>query len=527
MNIEFICGSLENRIPYPNRLREICIKRLLLLPFLVAAFSLTATAQTTYYVDETDVGASDSNTGSSGSPFLTISECEGRMTAGDTCIVKNTGGTYSGFVINTSGSPGNYITYRAQPGGIQPSITSDVDFGSSSYVVVDGFHMNIASFQGNGCDFITMQNNLIDKAGFGITDVEDCDDVLISGNTFERTTDDVINQWGHRWTIRDNIVVDEAACCGFHMDFWQSYCGDAVPSRVPADYTLIENNLYANVSGGDTHFFFFRETTDCGSDMGTNFIIRHNKVRMVGSSGVIFENDSGAPGFRGIAIYNNTFGDLYGGSPASWQDYIGIADSASGTKFFYNNLLYHAVDPVGAAGIYPPSTASDCTLAYDPSASISVDGSSSLGNDTNRIVNQNPIINNYSNDDFTLAATSPAIDAGCPLTSVATIDSGSGTSLTVDDPWMFSPGWGGVNGDCVAVGTISNAVCITGINYDTGVLTVDSSFSRNAGDSVWLYSDSNGTVVLNGNAPDIGAEELGTTGPDTTPPTVSIIISDD
>ena len=498
---------------------QIYMKRLLILPMFVAACALTAAAQTTYYVDENDPGASNANTGSSASPLVTIGECENRMTAGDTCIVKNTGGTYSGFSTNTSGSPGNYITYRAQPGGTQPSITGDVDFGSSSYVVVDGFHMNSASFNGNGCDFITMQNNLIDKSGTGITEVEDCDDVLISGNTFERITDDAINQWGRRWTIRDNIVVDQAACCGYHMDFWQSYCnGGSVPSRVPADYTLFENNLYANVSGGDTHFFFFHQTSSCGSDMGTNFIIRHNKVRKVGSSGVTFQDNS-SPGFRGLAIYNNTFIELYDGSPDSWQDYIGIVDSAVGTKFFYNNLLYDTVDPVGSEGIYPSNNVSGCTLAYDSSSSISIDGA--LANDANRIVNQNPDLNDYANDDFTLAATSPAIDAGCPLTSVATADSGSGTSLTVDDPWLFSPGWGGADGDCVAVGTLSNTTCITSINYDTGVLTIASAISRNDGDNVWLYSDSNGTVVLKGSAPDIGAEESGPTAPDTTPPTIS------
>jgi len=48
---------------------------------------------------------------------------------------------------------------------------------------------------------------------------------------------------------------------------------------------------------------------------------------------------------------------------------------------------------------------------------------------------------------------------------------------------------------------------IASINYPTDTVTLAFSLSRNDGDPVWLYRDSDGTLVLQGSAPDIGAVE--------------------
>jgi hypothetical protein len=72
----------------------------------------------------------------------------------------------------------------------------------------------------------------------------------------------------------------------------------------------------------------------------------------------------------------------------------------------------------------------------------------------------------------------------------------------------------GINADCVAVKTVGNHVCITAINYTTGVITLSADpGTRSAGDPVWLYTDSNGTVQLYGSAPDIGAVEFNPAAP--------------
>jgi hypothetical protein len=110
------------------------------------------------------------------------------------------------------------------------------------------------------------------------------------------------------------------------------------------------------------------------------------------------------------------------------------------------------------------------------------------------------------NGDWSLQQGSPALNAGTYLTTVASNDSGSGTSLIVNDVGYFQAfGIPGVTADCIAVTSTTNHVCITAVNYQTNTLTLASSITRTQGDSVWLYSDSTGRQVLFGTAPNIGA----------------------
>jgi hypothetical protein len=116
-----------------------------------------------------------------------------------------------------------------------------------------------------------------------------------------------------------------------------------------------------------------------------------------------------------------------------------------------------------------------------------------------------------TSNDYHLQSGSPAIAAGTHLTTVASSDSGSGTSLVVNDAAYFTTGYGLTNAnstvypDCISITTVGNHVCVTAINYATNTLTMASGFSRSSGDPVWLYSKSDGTVVLTGSAPDLGA----------------------
>jgi hypothetical protein len=131
---------------------------------------------------------------------------------------------------------------------------------------------------------------------------------------------------------------------------------------------------------------------------------------------------------------------------------------------------------------------------------------------------------NPSND-YNLQAGSPAIAAGTYLTTVASGDTGSGTSLVVNDASYFQDGYGlsnansTVSPDCIAITTVSNHVCITAVNYSTNTLTMASGFSRSPGDSIWLYSKSDGVQVLTGSASDMGAYPSGSGNNPPAPPT--------
>lgn len=127
-----------------------------------------------------------------------------------------------------------------------------------------------------------------------------------------------------------------------------------------------------------------------------------------------------------------------------------------------------------------------------------------------------------------LQAGSPAINAGGALTTVATADTGSGTSLVLADARYFQDGTyapaGTVSADWIAVGTVSNVVQISSINYSTNTITLANSISRNGNDPVWLFKKSDGVQVLYGSAPDAGAYEFQQTdGPPSAPRNLRII----
>ena len=133
--------------------------------------------------------------------------------------------------------------------------------------------------------------------------------------------------------------------------------------------------------------------------------------------------------------------------------------------------------------------------------------------ETGAVKNYDPLLSDPINNDFTVPSNSPAVDAGGHLTTVAAGDTSSGTSLILTNAEFFQDGWAGVDADWICVGaTVAAADCfqITSINYGTNTLTV-ADFTRADGEYVWLYKDSDGTIVLRGSAPDIGAEEYNPT----------------
>lgn len=123
--------------------------------------------------------------------------------------------------------------------------------------------------------------------------------------------------------------------------------------------------------------------------------------------------------------------------------------------------------------------------------------------------------------DFTLQANSGAIDQGTYLTQ-AKFSGSNERTLYVDDAKYFQDGWGhGAGGgayvaaDYIAIGTITNTVQIDSIDYANNKITLKNAKTWSAGAHIWLYKDSDGTIVLNGAAPDQGAHEYIISGPQT------------
>lgn len=116
--------------------------------------------------------------------------------------------------------------------------------------------------------------------------------------------------------------------------------------------------------------------------------------------------------------------------------------------------------------------------------------------------------------DLTLLSSSPAIDGGAHLTTANGAGNSSKT-LIVDDVLYFQDGtWGsdlakGITyfPDWIAIGSISNVVQISYINYENNTIILDSPMTWADNAPIWLYKNSSGEIVLYGRAPDYGAYE--------------------
>ena len=450
----------------------------------------------------------------SGGDYSTISSCASAAQAGDTCEVYD--GTYSGGVSPPrDGSAANWITFKAAAGN-SPVMSGGWSIGGRDYIEINGF--TCGAFSGSGITNVKIMNNLIQNVHDGIS-LRQAFDILVSGNTFNNISGDMIRQFGQRWVVRNNTVMGETDSRNEHMDFWQSWCESG--STIPASYVLIENNSYIDISGGNVHFTLINSTNDC-SGPPTNHIYRYNKVHDIGSRGHYIDANAAHPSTGHNVIYNNTYSYIDNGSES-----IDNAHSftASDDSSAINNILVNSMSRSRAKGFSGGSGWSQSyNLYYSSNGNMSFSGAAS--NETGAVKNQNPLLVNPANNDFSLQEDSPAIDSGGPLTNVASGDSGSGTSLIVDDANFFQDGWAGADPDWIAVGTTSNVVQILSINYGTGTITLASSISRNDNDPIYLYKDSDGTRVLYGSFPDIGASEYNNGAPGAPAPVNNLRIID-
>jgi hypothetical protein len=293
-----------------------------------------------------------------------------------------------------------------------------------------------------------------------------------------------------------------------HIDFIESEPSGAT------QYNLFEGNTQLNNLGGNGHGYLVQGDS-CGGQCH-NVIIRFNTAAHLGGGGILDDNalNSSSSGFSYIKSYNNTWVDtdndmgnqLYGISNAF--DNNSTHGAESNDLFYYPESLtnYNAYATDSSSSPF----VADNNLAYCTGGTCSIHshvyGGGNWTDDPGNIM-ADPKFANYANNDFSLASGSPAIAAGTNLTTVAKGDSGSGTSLLVSDASFFQDGSGlaGVIADCISVTTVTSHVCVTSINYSTNTLTLASSITRSVGDRIWLYSISDGTVVLSGAAPNIGA----------------------
>lgn len=319
----------------------------------------------------------------------------------------------------------------------------------------------------------------------------------------------------------------------------------AEPQGGSTQHNLIEGNRHYNGFGPDAKGILTQAESCAGNCFGV--IFRYNTVYDL--DGRSANNDCALhtdviPCFAHVKFYNNTYSNI-GRTAGSRYDGNVTATNNSNNAADLNNIYYLGfvvttagfANPVGFDSTTAPSGVWGHNLAYCDASGASncalfgkvyeqgawLDGPGNILGRQDTVPTNNPNFVNLTGKDFRLQSSSPAIGKGTYLTTVSSYS--GGTSLTVADAYFFQDGYGlqnpnsTVTGDCIAVNTASNHVCITAINYGTNTLTLSGPLpsGATAGQGVYLYSKSDGVQVLTGVAPDMGAYPSGFTGAPASP----------
>jgi hypothetical protein len=383
----------------------------------------------------------------------------------------------------------------------------------------------------SGVSYVYIQGNTL-SWGCGTSSApNNCSAILMNGNHILVQNNDMshfglgVQTFAQYTIIRNNTFHDmnESECGSFsgncHLDIIYAERSNTVASDL-VQYQLWEGNTGNTITGPDGKGLW--TAADNPNGCGTscfNVIGRYNVLAHFGSA-----TAGQTSGFLNVKFYNNSVidpGASFRGSPAT-ADY---RDTTSTGGAEINNLFYYPVSVAQSWGWAPyalssgdePGFTAGANLAFCTSSPCSLldryGNANGFATDSpmiasNILATSDPLVN-YSGGNFNLSASSQALNAGTHLTTVASGDSGSGTSLVVTDAGFFQDGLGlnsaGVQADCISVTTVGNHICITAVNYATNTLTLASGITRSRGDPVWLYSDSKGGQVLVGSAPNIGA----------------------
>jgi hypothetical protein len=340
----------------------------------------------TYYVRP---DGNDSNTGStntSGGAWLTLQKASNTMTAGQTTCVAD--GTYVGFFVETTGTAGNPITFKALGTGANINMpnwrsgTERLDginiesYGTpSSYITIDGFRvynqprMGIRAIDGTG---IIIQNcTTYDNTDTGIFSANTPAIQVLNNNTYENGTTQyqhniyISNAASDSPVIRGNTIRDSNAGNGLHVNGDWLEGGDGY-----IDNAIIENNLvYGNAAKG-------LSLTSIRSGIIRNNIIYNNG----GAGGIHIVEQQDSHYSSDNIVVNNTIDEP---SVAAVR-----VNSGNTGNVIFNNIA------IGATGIVFEGTGNYQSNNYSASS-----GGSS-------------IFTNYAGHNYTLLSTSPAKEYG-------------------------------------------------------------------------------------------------------------------
>ncbi len=387
---------------------------------------------TTYYVSTLGDDAGD---GSAAAPWQRLQVAISHLLPGDTLNIEP-GVYHEGFVLgwdvdglygNLNGTPNSPITIQADPAALPGTVvidernnkTSDaIDMEpGNSWLTIrgltitnpnrdidrDGIHVS-------NSDHVSIVNCTVDSARrFGIF-CSFTTDFVVQGNTVTNTIGNGDSGSGHgiyisnsdiNPVIRSNTIAANATQ-GLHLN------GDISQGGIGMiQGALIEGNvIYDNGANG------------INGDGVTNSRIQNNLIYNNGKHGIVLYHIDAAFGSTGNLIINNTIAQ-----PASFGAAIELVSGSTGNTIYNNILLGGAHGTLIASEDSLPGLVSDYNIVLDQFEDDDTEESFSLaqwqadsGQDLHSFMaSPDQLFADASSNDYHLALTSPALDAGTSL----------------------------------------------------------------------------------------------------------------
>jgi hypothetical protein len=456
----------------------------------------------------------------SGGDFATPGACLNAITPGQICEIQDSG-SYAGTTITNSGSGVTTPLTLRMAAGQTATISGAFTVSNRSYLLFYGLTFSAGGIyapddQETGGPFTTSFIDVCNNTFTGITPAgTGLDGIGMYGANmaFEYNTGvvsgdhDFVNGAGANYVFRGNFLhnMNAGGSGTQHSDMNQIVGGNTTPQMNGA---LFENNFHQSAINnlGNVHTVIARGTSAPGHD---NVIIRYMGMQNLDAKGPLcvgcgstdiathfslYHNtsaeDNNLDGENGssVTFFGTTTGHLlldsisYNETTTTFSPYL--ADNSTGVAIGNGDVVYNCTPSALNGGTYP----SGCT-PYAGSWPSPYSGEATYA--TNH--NVDPGFSNYPTD-LRIPSNSNVASKGVPITTVAAGDSGSGTTLVLNNSYPFFVGWGNLLSDQIVVG-VNPPVRITANNPATGTLTLASSISRSAGDAVHVYSISDGTVV--------------------------------
>jgi parallel beta-helix repeat protein len=354
-----------------------------------------------------------------GTAWATLGHAADEVDPGDTVHVLD--GSYQGFYVERSGTPGNPITFKAE--GPAVLITADngrtpdgINVENAAHVVIDGFVVNDRTRTGVRTavsQFVTIRNCTLGNNGrWGIL-TGFADDVTIENNVAHHSQIEhgiYVGNSADRPVIRGNHVYDNHAN-GIHMNGDASLGGDGVISNALVEGNVIHGNGAAGGSG-------------INMDGVSDSVIRNNLLYDNHASGISLYRIDGGTGSQRNLVVNNT---VVVAADGRWA--LNVNNGSSGNRAL-NNVFYTFHSFRGAISIDDtslPGFVSDYNALMDR---FSVNGGNSVigltawrarGFEAHSFLASPSDLFVTPGVDFHLSPTSPALDAGT-LTDVPVVD---------------------------------------------------------------------------------------------------------